>query len=107
MNTIATQIDQAADILSATNDLLEARARHRDAQSHGNIHAVIDAYVKVKQAERYLAQMYPPEDKPVPEFSERMTLNTDETFTPRQPRMTADERADDPRRGQGDRRYAK
>ena len=37
MNTIAAQIDQAADILRATNDLLEARAKHRDAQAHGNV----------------------------------------------------------------------
>jgi len=109
MNTIAMQIDQAADILRATNDLLEARAKHRDAQAHGNVHKVIDAYVKVVEAERYLAQMYPPADatdyvapdmtvEPLNDCGETKAEHADHYR--RHEIMTADERADDPRRGQ-------
>lgn len=105
MNTIAAQIDHTTDILRATNDLLEARANHRALQNNGSsIHAVIDAQVKVLKAELALKDLIEPADYIAPELPlERMELKTDETFPARQKRMTADERADDPRRGQGTR----
>lgn len=108
MNQIAHQIDQAADILRATNNLLEARAKHRDAQAHGNVHKVIDAYVKVVEAERYLAQMYPPADAPefvAPDMTVEPLNDCGETkdehadyYGRNRSYRTADERADDPRR---------
>ncbi len=101
MNPIAAQIDQAADILRATNDLLEARAKHRDAQAHGNVHKVIDAYVKVVEAERYLAQMYPPTDAPefvAPDMTVEPLPDCSETF--HETRRSYAMHPDDPRRGQ-------
>lgn len=97
MNSIAMQIDYTTDILRATNDLLEARAAHRTAQSSGNIHAVIDAQVKVIKAELALKELYPPEDvadestaEPLPDCGER--------FQPRQRAYRL--HPDDPRKGQ-------
>jgi len=65
MNSIAAQIDYATDIFKATNDLLEARAAHRKAQESGNVLKVIDAQVKVLQAEIALENLYPVVDAPV------------------------------------------
>jgi len=98
MNSIAAQIDQAADILRATNDLLEARAKHRDAQAHGNVHKVIDAYVKVVEAERYLAQMYPAPEFVAPDMTVEPLPDCGETFN--EPRKSYAMHPDDPRRGQ-------
>ena len=98
MNTIAAQIDQAADILRATNDLLEARANHRQAQAHGNVHKVIDAYVKVVEAERYLAQMYPAPEFVAPDMTVEPLPDCGETF--HETRRSYAMHPDDPRRGQ-------
>jgi len=99
MNSIALQIDYTTDVLRATNDLLEARAAHRQAQSTGNIHAVIDAQVKVIKAELALKELYPADDEttapnvdPLPDCGER--------FPPRQRVVTL--HPDDPRRGQAE-----
>lgn len=98
MNPIAAKIDQAADILRATNDLLEARANHRQAQAHGNVYKVIDAYVKVVEAERYLAQMYPADDYVAPVVNVEPLPDSGETF--HEPRQSYAMHPDDPRRGQ-------
>jgi len=101
MNSTAAQIDQATDILRATNDLLEARAKHRDAQAHGNVYKVIDAYVKVVEAERYLAQMYPPadaDDYVAADMTVEPLPDCGETFN--EPRKSYAMHADDPRKGQ-------
>jgi len=98
MNPTAAQIDQAADILRATNDLLEARAKHRDAQAHGNVHKVIDAYVKVVEAERYLAQMYPAPEFVAPDMTVEPLKDCGEKFN--ETRRSYAMHPDDPRRGQ-------
>ena len=115
MNAIAQQIDYATDELRMLNRVLEARDEYRRladsaAKSRSKFGSVADdmamqALYKLTRLERDYRDNYAPveviEDTP---DVEPMEWKTDETFPQRQPRMTADERADDPRRGQGDRR---
>jgi len=116
MSTIAAHLQYISDELRMTTDILIARENCRKLEAAiadtkpgpyrhvANIkHA--NALATVLRLEKQYRDTFGPADI-TPEY-DRAELKTDETFAPRIPRMTADERADDPRRGQGDRRYAK
>ena len=105
-NVIKMHIDYCSDVLRATNDVLDARAVYRKAQESGNVHDEINAQLKVIQAERSLKYLIGEDETPVtpdvellPDCGETKAEHADYYNRPR--RMTADERADDPRRGQG------
>ncbi len=104
-NVIKMHIDYTTDVLKATNDLLEARANLRKAEASKNVHDEINAQLKVIQAERSLKYLIgedetpvTPNVEPLPDCGETKDEHADYYNRPR--RMTADERADDPRRGQ-------
>ena len=98
-DAVEAAINYAADLMKATNDLLEARAAHRAAQNNGsNINKVIDAQVKVLKAELELEMLTPRKSDPVPEIGLRVI--SDETFPVT--RRSAGIHPDDPRKGQAD-----
>jgi hypothetical protein len=103
-NVIKMHIDYTTDVLKATNDVLEARANLRKAEASGNVHDEINALAKLFTAERSLKYLVgadeamPVDDvEPLPDCGETKDEHADYYNRPR--RMTADERADDPRRG--------
>lgn len=115
MNTIAMHLDHIADELRLANNIAEARQNYRilcDALAitgpgkfrqvaHG---MAIEALFKLTRLEKEYRDNFAPfeEIAEYPENDEPYEWKTDETFEPRQRvGMTADERADDPRRGQG------
>ena len=105
-NVIKMHIDYCSDVLRATNDVLDARAVYRKAQESGNVHDEINALAKLFTAERSLKYLVgedetpvTPDVEPLPDCGETKDEHADYYNRPR--RMTADERADDPRRGQG------
>jgi len=105
-NAIKMHIDYTTDVLKATNDVLEARANLRKAEASKNVHDEINALAKLFTAERSLKYLIgadeamPVDDaEPLEDCGETKDEHADYYARPR--RMTADERADDPRRGQG------
>jgi len=105
-NVIKMHIDYTTDVLKATNDVLEARANVRKAEASKNVHDEINALAKLFVAERSLKYLVgedetlvTPDVEPLEDCGETKAEHADYYNRPR--RMTADERADDPRRGQG------
>jgi len=120
MNSIAMQIDYATEEMAMLNRLLLARANYRKlddaraATKPGADRAIanmkaIDALALVMRLEREYDDMFAPEppSEPSPEYSDVAPLHdcgetkaehVDRYIKPKL--MTADERADDPRREQ-------
>ena len=98
MNTIAAQIDHAADALKALNDLHDAQKQHDLASHSGNLQAIIDATVKLANAKMRHWEMSGPADYVAPDMTVEPLPDSGETFN--EPRRSFAMHLDDPRRGQ-------
>ena len=109
MNRIAEQLEYIADELRMTTDILEARQKCRELESAvgrtkpGTDRMIANmkytsALATVLRLEKQYRETFAPADYVEPSDTP-MELKTDETFTPLY-RDDADERMEDPRRGQ-------
>jgi len=101
MNTIAMQIDYAADELKALNDLMDARQQFNAVYGGTDTQAIIDAAMKLKRAQLRHAELSAPADFVMPPMLETLNdcdFDCGETF--HKPRKSFAMHPDDPRRGQ-------